>query len=111
MIESSIGPADSRRIRIFYIPDLEDHARWVESLGLIVPPYGAVFTNDETTGRICAGRGSEVVTVPFTRRDELSGTEIRAKIARGGDWRRLVPAGTAGILDDIGAEGRLRGAL
>ncbi len=108
MIKGSLGAA-AAGVRIYDIPDLEDHKKWMESIDGIVPPYGAVFSNDGETGRLYSGRGIEVVRIPFIRRDELSGTNIRGRILGGLDWQHLVPPGSRKVLESLGARARLQG--
>ena len=47
MIASSIEPSIIDRIKIFNIPDVDDHEKWTFEIDKIVPKYDIVFTNDE----------------------------------------------------------------
>lgn len=99
MIESSLDAEALQRIRIFDIPDLDDHVRWAENVERIVPPFGIVFSNDETTRHVYSRRGITVSAIPLEDRDSLSGTVIRAKITGGQkDWQDCVPGGTLRVL-------------
>lgn len=108
MILSSIDESISSRIQIFDIPDLENHEKWIEHISTIVPKFDVVFTNDDLTKFLYSKRGTEVYSVPFTKRNELSGTNIRDKIRSDQQWQHLVPVGTKKILDKIGAKERLK---
>ncbi len=107
MIQSSIDSGISKKIQIFYIPDLEDHKKWIENIDEIVPKYDMVFSNDEMTHHLYSKRNMKVISIPFTNRDELSGTNIREKIQSGQNWDHLVPEGTKKTLETIGAKDRL----
>jgi len=108
MILSSIDNSIYNRIQIYYIPDLEDHEKWIENINLIVPDFDVVFTNDELTQSLYSKRGKKVIPVPFKDREVLSGTNIRNKILSDQDWQILVPDGTKIVLKKIGANNRLK---
>ena len=107
MIQNSIDSTMSKKIQIFYIPDLEDHKKWIENIDEIVPKYDMVFSNDEMTHHLYSKRNMKVISIPFTNRDDLSGTNIREKIQSGQNWDHLVPEGTKKTLETIGAKDRL----
>ncbi len=46
MILSSIDDSISKRIQIYYIPDLEDHKKWIENIILERKLENAVFRDD-----------------------------------------------------------------
>ncbi len=107
MILSSIDESISKRIQIFNIPDMEDHKLWIDSIDSIVPKFDVVFTNDDLTQFLYSKRGTTVIKVPFTKREVLSGTNIREKIIIDQNWHEFVPEGTKRILEKIGAKERL----
>ena len=107
MIQNSLDSIMSQKIQIFYIPDLEDHKKWIENMDEIVPKYDLVFSNDEMTHHLYSKRNMRVISIPFTNRDELSGTNIREKIQSGQNWDHLVPEGTKKTLEKINAKDRL----
>ena len=108
MILSSIDETILNRIQIFYIPDLENHEKWIESIDTIVPKFDVIFSNDELTQHLYSKRGIKVISVPFTNRDVLSGTNIRVKINSNQQWENFVPEGTKKILQKLGANDRLK---
>ncbi len=107
MITSSIDDNFSKRIEIFYIPDLTDHSKWTQSIDAIVPKYDIVFSNDDFTQSLYEKRDIKVVPVNLKDREELSGTNIREKILNNINWESLVPDGTKNILLEINARSRL----
>jgi len=107
MILSSTDKSISDRIEIFYIPDLENHKKWIENIDTIVPKFDVVFSNDELIQSLYSKRGIKVIPVPFSDRDVLSGTNIRDKINSNQQWEHLVPEGTKIVLRKLDAKNRL----
>lgn len=107
MIISSLDNATKKRIQIYYIPDVYEHEKWTYSIDSIVPKYDIVFSNDDFTQTLYQKRGIKVIPVPLKERENLSGTNIREKIAMGKSWEELVPEGTKKVLLKIDAERRL----
>ena len=101
MILSSLDNSISNRIKIFFIPDLENHEKWIENIDMIVPDFDVVFTNDELTQSLYSKRGKKVIQVPYKDREVLSGTNVRNVIVRDQDWKTLVPEGTKKVLKKI----------
>ena len=108
MILSSIDEITKNRIQIFYIPDLDNHQKWIENIDTIVPEFDVIFTNDELTQSLYSNRGKKTIEVIFKDREILSGTNIREKIQSDQDWKKFVPDGTKTVLDKIGANNRLK---
>jgi nicotinamide-nucleotide adenylyltransferase len=108
MILSSIDDSISNRIQIFFIPDFDNHIKWIENIDSLVPDFEVVFTNDELTESLYSKRGKKIISVSFKDRETLSGTNIRNKILGDQDWQTLVPDGTKTVLKKIGANDRLK---
>lgn len=107
MIESSLDDTTSKKVRIYYIPDVNDHERWTYRVDEIVPRYDVVFSNDEFTHTLFGKRGVRVISVPLKQREILSGTDIRVRIKDDQGWAELVPKGTQKVLLKINAKNRL----
>jgi nicotinamide-nucleotide adenylyltransferase len=107
MIISSLDDAIKKRTQIYYIPDVDDHEKWTHHIDSIVPKYDIVFSNDDFTHTLFQKRGIKVIPVPLKERENLSGTNIREKIAMGKSWEEFVSEGTKKILLKIDAERRL----
>jgi len=108
MILSSLDEQILGKIKIYYIPDVNDHDRWTYHVDEIVPKYDVVFSNDDFTHDLFKKRNVKIVSVPLAQRDVLSGTEIRAKIVGDQSWSELVPDGTRKVLLKINAKDRLK---
>jgi nicotinamide-nucleotide adenylyltransferase len=108
MILSSIDNSMKQRIQIYFIPDLENHIKWIELIDTLVPKFDIIFTNDELTRHLYSKRDVEVLSIPFVKRDTLSGTNIRDLIISDQNWEDLVPEGTKNFLYKTSAKQRLK---
>ncbi len=108
MILSSIDDPMKDKISIYFIPDLDDHVKWIEKIDTIVPKFDIVFSNDELTKHLYSKRTVPITPIPFLKRDVLSGTNIRKLIISDQKWDDLVPDGTKNFLIKISAKDRLK---
>lgn len=108
MILSSIDDQMKNNIKIYPIPDLQNHQKWIEMIDTIVPPFDVIFTNDELTAHLYSKRGTKVIPIPFSNRDLFSGTNIRDRILSDQEWKSLVPDGTRKFLEKIDVKNRLK---
>jgi len=108
MILSSIDEPMKDKISIYFIPDLDDHVKWIEKIDTIVPKFDIVFSNDELTKHLYSKRTVPITPIPFLKRDVLSGTNIRKLIISDQKWNDLVPDGTKNFLIKISAKDRLK---
>ncbi|MGV7225515.1 MAG: nicotinamide-nucleotide adenylyltransferase [Nitrosopumilus sp.] len=98
MILSSIDDTMKEKISIYFIPDLDNHMKWIEKIDTIVPKFDIIFSNDELTKHLYSKRNIQVISIPFLNRDSLSGTHIRDLIISDQKWDDLVPQGTRNFL-------------
>ena len=108
MILSSIDDSMKEKISIYFIPDLDNHIKWIEKIDTIVPKFDIVFSNDELTKHLYSKRDVRVIPIPFLKRDILSGTNIRDLIISDQKWDNLVPSGTKNFLENSNAKNRLK---
>ena len=108
MILSSISDSLKNKITIYFIPDLDNHVKWIEKIDTIVPTFDIVFSNDPLTDHLYSKRSVQVMPIPFLKRDQLSGTRIRDLIKSDQKWDDLVPSGTKLILENLNAQNRLK---
>jgi nicotinamide-nucleotide adenylyltransferase len=111
MINSSLkadDDVDRKRILLIPIPDVDIHSLWTHHLDILVPTYTVVFTNDSFTRLLFKERCIEVIQPKLYRREELSATEVRHRIANGGDWRRLLTPQTIHIIESIDGIERIK---
>ncbi len=107
MILSSIDNSLKSKIQIYNIPDLENHEKWVENIQNIIPSFDIVFSNDDLTKHLYSKKSIKVLSIPFVKRDTLSGTNIRDRILGDQEWKHLVPEGTKKVLEKINAKDRI----
>ena len=86
MILSSINDSMKEKISIYFIPDLDNHIKWIEKIDTIVPKFDVIFSNDELTKHLYSKRSIQVVSIPFLKRETLSGTHIRELIVSDQKW-------------------------
>lgn len=108
MILDSIDDYIKKRIKIYFIPDLENHVKWIELIDTIVPKFDIIFTNDDLTKHLYSKRTVKVLSIPYSKRDILSGTNIRDRIISNQKWDDLVPEGTRIFLNKINVKDRLQ---
>jgi nicotinamide-nucleotide adenylyltransferase len=104
MIKDSLdadADIDIRRILLIPVPDIEIHSLWVHQVDMFVPQYEAVFTNDPFTSMLFKEKGTKIIEPVLHHRKVLSGTEIRARMAKNEEWKKLVPLQTILIMDKI----------
>jgi len=80
MIISSIESSMIERIKIFDIPDVDNHEKWTFEIDQIVPKYDVVFSNDEFTKTLFEKRKIDVIPVVLKDREKFSGTNVRQLI-------------------------------
>ena len=108
MIISSIEPSIVKRLKIFNIPDIDNHEKWTFEIDQIVPKYDVVFSNDDFTKNLFEIRQINVIQVILKDREKFSGTNVRQLILDDENWQDLVPEGTRKVLDKINAIERLK---
>lgn len=108
MILSSIDDSIKNKISIYSIPDLDNHVKWIENIDTIVPDYQIVFSNDPMTEHLYSKRNVKVLSIPFLKRNQLSGTRIRNLIYNEQKWENFVPEGTKNFLLNTSAKDHLK---
>ena len=108
MILSSIDDSMKEKISIYFIPDLDNHMKWVEKIDTIVPKFDIIFSNDDLTKHLYSKRNIQVLSIPFLNRESLSGTNIRDLIIHDQKWDDFVPNGTRNFLQNTNAKDHLK---
>lgn len=104
MLELVLG-AELGRTAIVEIPDLGDPPRWRLMIRDLLGPLDAFVTANEWVKGLMAEDYPVVHPVTLLEPSEqvrVSGTMVRLAMARGADWRALVPAPVANFLDERG---------
>ena len=108
MILSSIDDLMKEKISIYFIPDVDNHIRWIEKIDAIVPKFDIIFSNDDLTKHLYSKRNTKVLAIPFLNRESLSGTNIRDLIVNDQGWEDFVPDGTRDFLKKTDAKELLK---
>ena len=108
MILSSIDDLMKEKILLYFIPDMDNHIKWIEKIDNIVPKFDIIFSNDDLTKHLYSKRNIQVFSIPFLNRESLSGTNIRDLIIHDQKWDDLVPIGTRNFLERTGAKEHLK---
>jgi nicotinamide-nucleotide adenylyltransferase len=108
MILSSIDDSMKNKITIYFIPDVDNHVKWIKKIDTIVPKFDIVFSNDPLTEHLYSKRTVQIISIPFLKRDQLSGTRIRNLIKSDQKWDDLVPSETKLILENLDLKNRLK---
>ncbi len=111
MIDRALEKEGIESCEIVAIDDTNDHDTWVRYVRSVVPGFSVVFSNDPLTIRLFREKGYDVREPPLHRREEYSGTEVRRRMAGGGDWQSLLPEVVVDYLREIGGVDRVIEAL
>jgi nicotinamide-nucleotide adenylyltransferase len=90
------------------VEDLDRNSVWVSHVQSMSPRFAVAYSNNPLVVRLFEEAGVEVRETPMFHREEFEGTEIRRRMAEGGDWRELVPAAVEEVVDEIDGIDRLQ---
>jgi len=107
MIRHALEDADVKHYAI-PIEDLQRNAVWVSHIISMSPPFDVVYSNNPLVIQLFREANMNVRQPPMFNRKGYSGTEVRKKMIEGEDWRQLVPAAVAEVIDEIGGVTRIR---
>ena len=108
MINKTLRDEGIDNYSIVPIEDLNRYPVWVSHVVSLVPPFKRVYSNNPLTRRLFQEAGFEVRASPLYNREIFSGTEIRRRIVNNEEWRSLVPAPVADVIDAIDGVERLK---
>lgn len=99
---------DVKHILIIPVPDVDVHSMWTRQVDMLVPKYDIVFANDPFTLLLFRERGIKTEEAPLYRREEMSATKVRRRMASGEKWQELVPRPVADVIKEIGGIERIK---
>ena len=108
MLEAALGEQISR-VQIVDVPDLGNGPRWRAMVVEMLGPLDAFVTANDWVKRLLEPDYPIVHPASLLSPEErvrVSGTMVRELLARGGDWRALVPPAVARYLDEHGLAAR-----
>jgi len=98
---------DCGRIWVVPVPDVHLHMLWVSALEGYTPKFDVVYSNEPLTRRLFIEAGYKVRGIRFFERKVYSSTDIRVKMVKGEDWKKLVPKSVAAFITQIDGVNRL----
>jgi len=109
MIRMALDEAglDYTRIWIVPVPDVHLHMLWVAALEGYTPKFEIVYSNEPLTQRLFTEAGYKVKQIQFFERKIYSSTDIRAKMVKNEEWKKLVPKSVAAFITEIDGVNRL----
>ena len=108
MISETIKAEGIGNVSIVPVEDINRYSIWVSHVAAMCPPFSIVYSNNSITRRLFEEAGYELRDSPLYNRKEFSGTEVRRRMAEGGDWEKLVPKVVAKVINDIDGVSRIR---
>ena len=110
MIELVLAPRFSN-FELVSVPDLDDGPRWSALVSTLMGPLDLFVTENawvkELMSSIYPVRHPGLI-VPHERHVPIDGTLVRRRMARGEDWRSLVPRSVAAYLEQEGLAERFQ---
>jgi nicotinamide-nucleotide adenylyltransferase len=109
MIRMALDEAslDYSRIWIVPVPDVHLHMLWVAALEGYTPKFEIVYSNEPLTQRLFTEAGYKVKQIHFFERKIYSSTDIRTKMIKNEEWKKLVPKSVAAFITEIDGVNRL----
>jgi len=108
MISETLRDEGIVNAAIVPVEDINRYSVWVSHVVSMCPPFSVVYSNNSVTRRLFEEAGFELRDSPLYNRKEFSGTEVRRRMAEGGDWESLVPPAVARIVKDIDGISRIK---
>ena len=108
MIIRSFNESELSRITIAFVPDINDHSRWVAHVKSHVPEFDIVYSNNEIVTKLFAEAKIVVKPIEFIDRGNNEGKYIRKLICEENPvWIKHVPAGVLEYIESIKGSRRI----
>ena len=108
MVSESLNQAGIDNYYLIPIVDIHRYSVWVAHVKSLVPPFDAIYTNNDLTARLFREAGIEVRRPTLYDRDKHSGRSVRQAMVEDGDWQSLVPQGTIMVMEEIDGANRVK---
>jgi nicotinamide mononucleotide adenylyltransferase len=108
---SPLAPHRRENYRLIPVPDLDDGPRWRVMVREMFGPLDAFVTDNPYVASLLREDYRllrPVELIAETDRVAIDGTMVRAAMARGGEWQRLVPPEVAAYMTARGLDERFR---
>ena len=112
MIYRSLKEAGIPLTKCYTIPieNYEDNSAWYEYLKMMLPEFHVVYSGNDFVKLLMSRQAPEIKIkkTKFVKKREYNGTHIRSLMARGKNWKKLVPPETARVIEEIDGVNRVR---
>lgn len=108
MIKRVLENRDMGPYEIYPIPDIECYPAWPYYVKAILPPFDYLYAHSETVLRLFEGMKTKLRKVEKFNKKEWSSTEVRERIRKGKNWKKLVPKEVSEFLEEINVKERLK---
>lgn len=109
MIRVSLNKNELFRTIVVPVSDVNNNTVWVDHVLMHIPAINEVYSNNQLVKMLFSQHGILVKSIEFYDRGNKEGSYIRKLIVEGdGSWKRHVPKRTAGYLESIDAEKRIK---
>ncbi|MFW5918230.1 MAG: nicotinamide-nucleotide adenylyltransferase [Haloferacaceae archaeon] len=107
MVTKSVAEFD---VTTYAVPieDLDRNSVWVSHVRSMSPTFEVAYSNNPLVIRLFEEAGVEVRQSPMFNREVLEGTEVRERMADGGDWQSLVPDSVETVIEEIDGVERIQ---
>lgn len=107
MIASALEKEGIHNFYLVPIEDVNSNPLWVAHVESLTPRFRTVYTNNPLVSRLFFEKGYDTRAFKLINRNVWSGTKIREKILRGGEWESAVPDTVAEIINEIDGVNRM----
>lgn len=107
MIEKGLKEANVKKYELHSVKDFNNDEKWAGEIKKLAD-FDVVYTMNPWTERCFERIGIPVRKHELYGKDKYSGTEIRKRILRKKDWKKLVPVAVARYMKHLKGEERIR---
>jgi nicotinamide-nucleotide adenylyltransferase len=111
MVHEALKEAGVYLSKCYVIPvaNDENNARWLAYLRSMAPPFDVLYSGNEFVRHLALSQDNiSVKNVRFAKKKEYNGTNIRRLIMAGKQWKHLVPAAVAKVIEQINGAERIK---
>ena len=108
MISRTMAKEGIKNYHLVAIEDIHRYAVWVSHVKSQVPKFDTVYAHNPLSIRLFKEGGFKVLELELYEPDKYSGTEIRRRMIANEEWRGLVPAPVAELIDEVNGVERLK---
>ncbi len=110
MIHEALKEAklDLSKCYIIHVINDENNARWIAYLRSMAPPFDAIYSGNDFVRHLARSQDVVVKSPRFAKKDEYNGTAVRRLMLAGGQWKKLVPAAVARVIEQVNGIERIK---